>query len=80
MEKLENETAIHTRLVYIDTVGHAKFWYRYTLAKNFYTQILVQTKQAFYLKFNFDSPGVFWIYYILDSNVKFYFKYQLFNM
>jgi hypothetical protein len=30
---------------------------RYTLAKFFYTQ--VQSKQAFYLKFNFDSPGVF---------------------
>jgi hypothetical protein len=30
--------------------------------KIFYTQ--VQSKQAFYLKFNFDSPGVFWIYYI----------------
>jgi hypothetical protein len=28
-----------------------------TLAKIVYTQ--VQLKQAFYLKFNFDSPGVF---------------------
>jgi hypothetical protein len=24
MEKLQNETAMYTRLVYIDTVGHAK--------------------------------------------------------